>query len=200
MKKLLLASFLIGSSLFALTTDEKFDLILNKLDGINTKVNKIEARVNKLEQKVNKTQKSQKEIIDNQKKISTDVTKVKAKSCDNIKVIDFGYKPITIGLDKGYKLNFKLKNQYKKTIKSINIMINFRDNDDNNLLAESLIKNKLSIKPGNVTSVTDVYDSTVMGNDLAKYLATTPKKDIHLEVKPLFIKFNDDSVIRCSRW
>jgi hypothetical protein len=34
----------------------------------------------------------------------------------------------------------------------------------------------------------------------AQYLPTTPKKDIHLEVKPLYIKFSDGSVVRCSRW
>jgi outer membrane murein-binding lipoprotein Lpp len=206
MKKIILA-LLVVSGLFALTTDQKFDLILNKLNNIDTKVNKVDSKVNTLnkrvdtiEEKVNKTEEAQKKIEVKQQTIAKNVTEVKARSCDNIKVVDFDYKPTTIGLDKGYKLGFKLKNLYKKGVKAVNIMINFRDSDDNNLLAESLIKDKLNIKPGSTQNVTDLYDSTVMGNDLAKYLATTPKKDIHLEVKPLYIKFSDGSVVRCSRW
>ena len=206
MKKIILA-LLVVSGLFALTTDEKFDLILNKLNNIDTKVNKVDNKVNilnkrvdKIETKVNKTEEAQKKISIRQQVISKNVTKVKAKSCDNIKVVDFDYEPVSIGLDEGFKLGFKLKNKYKKTIKAVNILINFRDADDNNLLAESLIKNNLDIKPGSVKYVTDLYDPTLMNNELAKYLPTTPKKDIHLEVKPLYIKFTDGSVIRCSRW
>ena len=205
MKKIILA-LLVVSGLFALTTDEKFDLILNKLNNIDTKVNKVDNKVNilnkrvdKIETKVNKTEEAQKKISIRQQVISKNVTKVKAKSCDNIKVVDFDYEPVSIGLDEGFKLGFKLKNKYKKTIKAVNILINFRDADDNNLLAESLIKNNLNIKPGSVKYVTDLYDPILMNNELAKYLPTTPKKDIHLEVKPLYIKFTDGSVIRCSR-
>jgi outer membrane murein-binding lipoprotein Lpp len=192
MKKVILA-LLVVSGLFALTSDQKFDLILNKLNNIDNKVNTLNKRVDTLEKKVNKT-----ETV--QKKIAKNVTETKAKSCDNIEIVDFDYKPVTIGLDEGFKLGFKIKNGYKKTVDNINIVINFRDSDDNNLLAESLIKNNLNIKSGAVKYVTDLYDSTVMGNELAKYLPTTPKKDIHLEIKPLYIKFKDGSAVRCSRW
>jgi outer membrane murein-binding lipoprotein Lpp len=205
-KKIILALLMVGS-LFALTTDQKLDLILNKLGSIDTKVNNVNNKVNKLnkrvdtlEKKVNKTEEAQKKIEKKQKTIAKNVTEVKAKSCDNIKVIDFDYKAESRGLDEGFKLGFKLKNKYKKTIQNINMIINFRDSDDNNLLAESLIKNNLNIKPGDTKYVTDFYDVTVMGNELAKYLPETPKKDIHLEVKPLYIKFTDGSVVRCSRW
>jgi outer membrane murein-binding lipoprotein Lpp len=206
MKKIILALLLV-SGLFALTTDQKFDLILNKLNNIDTKVNKVDSKVNtlnkrvdKIEEKVNKTEQAQKKIEMKQQKIAKNVTEVKARSCDNIKVVDFNYKPASRGLDEGFKLGFKLQNKYKKTIKNINMIINFRDGDDNNLLDESLIKNNLNIKPNSTKYVTDFYDVTLMGNELAKYLPQTPKKDIHLEVKPLYIKFTDGSVVRCSRW
>jgi outer membrane murein-binding lipoprotein Lpp len=206
MKKIILAiSLVVG--LFALTTDQKLDLILNKLGSIDTKVNNVDNKVNKLnkrvntlEKKVNKTEQSQKKIEVKQNNIAKNLTEVKTKSCDNIKIVDFDYKAITIGLDEGFKLGFKIKNKYKKTIKDINILVNFRDNNDNNLLAESLIKSNLNIKAGSTKYVTDLYDSSVMGNELSKYLITTPKKDIHLEVKPLYIQFNDGSRVRCSRW
>jgi outer membrane murein-binding lipoprotein Lpp len=199
MKKIILA-LLVVSGLFALTTDQKFDLILNKLNNIDTKVNTLNKRVDTIEKKVNKTEEDQKKIEIKQKTIAKNVIEVKSKSCDNMKIVDFDYEPTTIGLDKGFKLGFKIKNRYKKTIENINIIINFRDSNDNNLLTESLIKNNLDIKPGKVKYVTDLYDSTVMENNLAQYLPTTPKKDIHLEVKPLYIKFKDGSVVRCSRW
>jgi hypothetical protein len=156
--------------------------------------------VDTLEEKVNKTEEAQKKIEVKQKTIAKNVTEVKAKSCDNIKVIDFDYKEVNIGLDDGYKLGFKIKNDYKKTIENLDMIINFRDNDDNNLLADSLMKKNLDLKPGEVKHVTNLYNTTVMENDLAKYLPKTPKKEIHLEVKPLYIKFKDGSVIRCSRW
>jgi len=196
LKKLLLASLLMGSSLFALTTDQKFDLILNKLDGINTKVNKIETRVNKLEEKVNKTQKAQKEIEEKQSKISNKVESSMVVNCGKLKIVDFNYQYSTFGLEKGYKFTFKIKNNYKKAISHINSMIAFIDKDDETLVQEHLIKD-VNIAPNQATEVKDTY---FINDDLAGYLATTPKKDIHLEVKPLFIKFNDGSIIRCSRW
>jgi len=196
LKKLLLASLLVGSSLFALTTDQKFDLILNKLDGINTKVNKIDTRVNKLEEKVNKTEKAQKEIQSKQNSMSKVVKAVKEVSCRNLKIVDFNYQYSTFGLEKGYKLSFDMKNNYKKTITHINSMIAFVDKDDETLVQEHLIKD-VNIAPKQTSDVKDTY---FINDDLAGYLATTSKKDIHLEVKPLFIKFSDGSKVKCSRW
>jgi len=195
MKKIILA-LLVVSGLFALTTDEKFNLILNKLDGINTKVNKIDTRVNSLEEKVNKTQKAQKKLITQQKTISKNVEKSQIVSCGKLKIVNFNYTPATFGLEKGYKLSFDIKNNYKKTISHLNMMIGFVDKDDETLVQEHLIKdtNIASNKTANIN------DSYFINDDLGKYLATTSKKEIHLETRPLFIKFNDGSRVKCSRW
>jgi len=196
MKKIILALFLAVSGLFALTTDQKFDLILNKLNNIDTKVNNIDKRVDKLEEKVNKTEKTQKDILNKQLSISKNVEKSQIISCGKIKILDFNYAPIKIGLDDGYKFNFTIQNNYSKTIKHLNMMIGFVDNEDNTLVQEHLIKDT-TIEPTKTKKITDTY---VINDDMATYLATTPKKDIHLDIKPLYIKFSDGSRVKCSRW
>jgi len=195
MKKIIFLFFLVGS-LFALTNDEKLDLILQKLNNIDNKVENINKRVNKLEKQVNQTKKIQKELFKKQQKISTDINKHSFLSCSKLKIVDFDYKKATFGLDKGYKLTFKIKNNYKKTITYINIMIAFKDKDDTTLIQEHLIKDVLIPK----NSIKEIKDDYIIVDDIANYLATTPKKDINLVVKPLYIEFKDGSKVKCNRW
>jgi len=195
MKKIILA-LLVVSGLFALTSDQKLDLILNKLGDINNKVDNIDKRVDVLEKKVNKTEKTQKKIITQQTDISKNVEKSRVMSCGKLKIVSFDYKSATFGLDKGYNLYFKIKNNYKKSIAHLNLMIGFVDNEDTTLVQEHLIKDT-NIEPKTIASIKDTY---IINDDLAKYLATTSKKNIHLDLKPLFIKFSDGSRVKCSRW
>ncbi|RUM57475.1 MAG: hypothetical protein DSY40_00820 [Nautilia sp.] len=195
MKKIVFLFFLVGS-LFALTNDEKLDLILQKLNNIDNKVENINKRVNKLEKQVNQTKKTQKELLKKQQKISTDINKQSILSCSKLKIVDFNYQKATFGLDKGYKLTFKIKNNYNKTITHINSMIAFKDKDDTTLIQEHLIKDVTIPK----NSIKEVRDDYIIVDDIANYLATTPKKDISLEVKPLYIEFKDGSKVKCNRW
>jgi len=158
--------------------------------SIEEKVKLLEQRVSKLEQVVFDLNKTQNVIKKTQSK------KVINK-CNGIKIIDFDYKNIMIGLDKGYLLSFKVKNNYSTEIQDIDVMISMIDNEDNTLIKEHLLKNGVSIKPNQIKIVNDKY---IINDDLATYLGKTSKKDIILNVKPISITLSNGEIIKCNRW
>ena len=183
MKKILLASIVLVGSLFASSLEDR--------------VSALEKRVAELEKKLNKTEQVQQKIVQKQEKIATNVSQTRVMSCGKIKVVGFDYKTTTIGLDKGYKFTFQIQNNYKKTITALNVMIGMVDNEDDTLVQEHLIKDKLNIAPSQTQTLTDTY---VITDDLATYLADTPKSQIKLDVVPLKIRFSDGTTLKCSRW
>jgi len=175
MKKIFLGVIFI-TSLFSMSIEEKVKLL--------------EQRVSKLEQVVFDLNKTQKIIKKNQ-------SKKNVNKCNGIKIVDFDYKNIMIGLDKGYLLSFKIKNNYKNNIQNLNIIIDIIDKDDNTLVQEHLIKKNVNIKSQQLKTVTDRY---VINDDLSIYLGKTSKKDIKLNVKPLSISLENGEIIKCNRW
>jgi len=183
MKKLLMVGLFLGSSLFASSLEDR--------------VNALEKRVQQLENRLNKTETTQQNIVKKQKNLVVNVAQTRVMSCGKIKIVAFNYSNVDIGLDKGYKFTFDIKNDYNKTITNLNIMIGMIDNEDDTLVQEHLIKDNLNIAPKATKQLTDDY---VINDDLASYLGETPKSQIKLDVKPLNIKFNDGTTIKCSRW
>ena len=183
MKKLLLAGLVLSSSLFASSLEDR--------------VNALEKRVAQLEQKLNKTEEVQQRIVKKQENLVVNVAQTRTMSCAKIKIVGFDYQNISIGLDKGYKLTFNIKNDYNKTITDLNVMIGMVDNEDDTLVQEHLIKDNLNIAPKQTITLTDTY---VINDDLAAYLGDTPKSQIKLDVRPLKIKFSDGTTLKCSRW
>ena len=186
MKKLLLVAGIVGS-LFANTLAQRVDAL--------------EKRVTALENRLNKTENVQKTIVKKQDTITKTqkvlVSEPRIMTCGKIKIVAFNYESKDFGLDKGYKLTFNVKNDYNKTVKGVDIIIGMTDSDDDTLVKEHLIKNNLNIAPKVTKAVTDNY---IITDDLGKYLATTPKSEIKLDVKPLKITFTDGSKVKCDRW
>jgi len=183
MKKLLLAGIVLSGSLFASSLEDR--------------VNSLEKRVTQLEQKLNKTEQVQQKIVKKQENLVVNVAQTRTMSCAKIKIVGFDYQNTNIGLDKGYKFTFNIKNEYNKTITNLNVMIGMIDDEDNTLVQEHLIKDELNIKPKQTVRVIDTY---IINDDLASYLGETPKSKIKLDVKPLKIKFSDGTTLKCSRW
>jgi hypothetical protein len=183
MKKLLLAGIVLSSSLFATSLEDR--------------VSALEKRVAQLEAKVDKTEKVQQKIVKKQEKLVVNVAQTRVMSCSKIKIVDFDYKNTTIGLDKGYKFTFNIKNDYNKTISKLDVMIGMIDNEDDTLVQEHLIKDNLHIAPKQTTIVNDKY---IINDSLSEYLGKTPKSQIKLDVRPLKIKFSDGTTLKCSRW
>jgi len=160
--------------------------------SLEERVKILEQKVAKLEQVVFDLNKTQKVIQKTTKK-----TIQIANRCNGIKIVDFDYKSIMIGLDKGYKLTFKIKNNYKATIRNLDVMISMIDNEDNTLIQEHLIKNGVNIHSNSIKVLRDKY---VINDDLSAYLGKTSKKDIRLDVKPLSISLDNGETIKCNRW
>ena len=186
MKKLLLVAGIVGS-LFASTLEQR--------------VEALEKRVTALENRLNQTENVQKTIVKKQQTIAKTqkvlVSEPRIMTCGKVKIVGFNYKSEDVGLDKGYALTFNIKNEYNKTVKGVDIMIGMVDNDDDTLVKEHLIKDNLNIAPKNVEVVKDTY---IITDDMGKYLATTPKNQIKLDVKPLKVVFSDGSKVKCDRW
>lgn len=164
--------------------------------------NSLEDRVKILEQKVAKLEQVVYDLNKTQKVIQKDTKKTlkiakAVNKCNGLKIVDFDYKSTTIGLDKGYILTFKIKNNYKSAIKNVDVMIGMIDNEDTTLVQEHLIKENVNIEPNKTKIVTDKY---LINDDLSKYLAQTPKKDIRLNVQPLSIILKNGQIIKCNRW
>jgi len=183
MKKIVIAGLVLVSSVFASSLEDR--------------VQSLEKRVQQLESRLNKTENVQQNIVKKQQTLVVNVAQTRVLSCGKVKVVGFDFSSTTIGLDKGYQFTFKIKNEYNKTIQNLNMMIGMIDNEDDTLVQEHLIKENLNIAPKTVAEVKDTY---VINDDLAPYLAETPKDKIKLDVRPLKIKFTDGTTVKCSRW
>ena len=183
MKKLLLAGIILSSSLFASSLEDRVD--------------SLEKRVQQLENRLNKTETTQQNIVKKQENLVVNVSQTRTMSCAKIKIVAFDYQNTYIGLDKGYKLSFDIKNEYNKTIKDLDVMIGMMDKEDDTLVQEHLIKDNVNILPKQTKTVVDTY---TINDDLATYLGETPKSEIKLDVKPLKIKFSDGTSVKCNRW
>ena len=183
MKKLLIAGLVLSSSLFASSLEDR--------------VSALEKRVQQLENRLNKTENVQEKIVKKQKNLVVNVAQTRVMSCAKIKIVAFDYQKENIGLDKGYKLTFDIKNEYNKTIQNLNIMIGLVDNENDTLVQEHLIKDNVNISPKQTKQIIDTY---IINDDLSSYLGDTPKNKIKLDVVPLKIKFSDGTILKCSRW
>jgi len=182
MKKIVLAGLVLGSSLFATTLEDRVNILENK--------------VQKLENRLNITEDVQEKIVKKQKKLVVNVAQTRRISCGNIKIVDFDFRNIMIGLDKGYAFDFNIKNDYNKTITKLNVMIGMSDDEDT-LVQEHLIKDDLNIAPKQTVKLKDTY---IINDDIANYLGETPKDKVKLDVVPLTIKFSDGTALKCSRF
>jgi len=175
MKKILLLTLFIFN-LFGLSLEDR--------------VEQLEKRVGDLEQQLHKTQKTQSKIVENVEK------GVIVPKCDKLTIETYSYKLKDMGFYKGYDFSFNFKNGYKKEIQNFEVIIQFIDNDDVLLVQDDLIKNNVNIKFNQTKKITDSY---LIDDDLASYLATTPKEKIKLKIKPLTIKFKDGTKLKCYK-
>jgi len=154
------------------------------------RVIQLEKRVGELEKQLHKTQTTQLTIVENVKQGMI------TPQCNKLTIEKYLYKLKNMGFYKGYDFKFYVKNGYKKQIKSFDIIVQLIDNDDVLLVQDHLIKNNVNIEFNQTKEISDYY---LIDDDLAPYLATTPKNQIKLKIKPLLIKFKDGTELKCYK-
>ena len=174
MKKLLLAGFVLTSSLFATSLEDR--------------VNALEKRVNALEKKLNIVNKKQKEL-------KKDIVENSIPKCNKLKIKNYSFKYINNVLVKSYNFKYVLENDYNKTVKYVYARISYIDKDKVQMV-EDYIKKSIRIEPHQQVTIKTNY--LIDEGSLSETLKDTPKKDIKIEFKPFEIDFEDGQTLKCQ--
>ena len=185
MKKILFV-LIAGSLLFALDTDKKLDLILQKLNQLEEKINQKDKEIEKLKKEL---QKQQNEI--KKQEVSTK-KEFAIKSCDNLKITSFSYKYHNNALPYiTFRVTFK--NNYPYEITAINGNIYF-DDKDGTTLVKHFINRKVSIKPGESVTLKGEH---MLVTEIEKMMKDEKPTDLKAHFEPNVIKFKDASKLKC---
>jgi len=183
MKKILLFS-LLTTTIFASSLEDRVKVLEEKVNTLETQIKQLTS-----------LKKDVKKVKESQTNITKEIQKGIILRCDKLKLLTYNYRYDDAGLIKSYTFNYKLKNDYNKSIRYIYASIKFTDNEDSTLV-EDYIKKTILIKPSQEVNIKTNY--LVDEGSLSEYLKDTPKKELKVEFKPFTIEFSDGQKLRCN--